>query len=89
MPVFHHGCSTIAQVVAGHPPVLSYSPESRLTPLFDYLRERLDLDPATAVTARPSLLGLTVEDSLERMVGYLQDNGYSKEQVAEFLCSSL
>lgn len=77
------------QVIAGHPPILSYNPETRVRPLLDYLQERLGLDPATAVTARPSLLGLTVEDSLERMVGYLQDNGYSREQVAEYLCSSL
>lgn len=76
-------------MIASHPPVLSYSADDRIRPLLQYLDERLGLDPATAVTARPSLLGLTVEDGLERMVGYLQDNGYTQEQVAEFLCSSL
>ena len=69
--------------------MLSYNADSRIRPVLQYLEQGLGLDPATAVTARPSLLGLTVEDSLERMVGYLQDNGYSREQVAEFLCSSL
>ncbi len=72
-----------------HPPVLSYSVTERIQPILTYLEQRLELDPAQAIVARPSLLGLSVEDNLERMVGYLQDNGYTKEQIAEFLCSSL
>ena len=52
--------------------MLCYSPGARLRPFFGYLAEIGFENPSRLVLARPSLLGLEVERSLQRMVEYLQ-----------------
>lgn len=42
-----------------------------------------------AVIARPTLLGLDAETSLRTMVEYLQANDYTREQILEFVTTTL
>lgn len=74
-----------------HPPLLSYSVESRLQPFFEYLTGELGLSAAETVGVverRPSLLGVGVE-GLRRMVGFLQESGSSREEIVELMATSL
>lgn len=64
-------CFNVLQIIATHPPVLSYSVSERLAPFFDYLSSIGVKDVAATVVARPSLLGLDVEGNLKKMVDYL------------------
>ena len=80
--------SVAAQVILEHPPILSYSPTELLLPVIDYLRSLGFEDPAEVVRRRPTLLGLEPQ-ALARIVGYLQENNYTFEQIAEFLQTTL
>ena len=72
------------QVISGYPAVLCYSPSERLQPFFDYLKE-LGIGTAT-VAQRPTLLGLEVTSSLQRIVSYLTEvDGKSQEEIAALL----
>jgi hypothetical protein len=72
------------QVISEHPPVLCYSPEERLKPFFQYL-ESIGVD-VQKVVKRPSLLGLEVNASLRRIVGYLKEvEQRSDEELADLL----
>jgi len=79
------------QIVKEFPQVLGYPVEARLQPLFAYLAEALQLSPAAVadlLKARPVLLGLQRE-SVERMVGFLIENGSSQEEILKLLETSL
>ena len=81
----------IGDLVAKHPPVLSYDVETRLRPLFLYLEE-LGLDTEQIVAnliRRPNLLGLDPDRNMRRMVEYLVENGNTREQALEYLLKTL
>ena len=82
------GESTL-QVVSEHPPVLSYSVDNRLQPFMSYLKEIGIAEPAKAVLQRPTLLGLDADKNLKAIVGYLQDNGHSAEEICHLLQTSI
>jgi hypothetical protein len=82
-------CHAAGQVINEHPPVLCYSPADRLDPFFEYLEGLGISDPVKLVVQRPTLLGLEVNNNLKRMVGYLQDSGYSLEKIQELLGTSI
>lgn len=79
----------IVEVVTQHPPVLSYSIENRLQPFMAFLKEIGIADPAQTVLQRPTLLGLDADNSLCAIVGYLQENGHSSEEVAHLLQTTI
>jgi len=77
------------QVIMQHPPVLSYSIENRLQPFMSFLREIGIVEPAQTVLQRPTLLGLDADKNLRAIVGYLQENGHSAEDIAHLLQTSI
>ena len=83
--------SDVGSLVCAHPPVLAYSVEGRIAPLFAYLEE-LGMDAQRAVTAlrrRPNLLGLDPDNNMRRMVDYLQSTGKTQEEALDLLLTSL
>ena len=81
----------IGALVTRHPPVLAYSVERRLAPLFAYLGELgMDTDQVVEnLTRRPNLLGLDPDQNMRRMVDYLMSNGSSQEEALEYLLKTL
>jgi len=77
------------QVIMQHPPVLSYSIETRLQPFMSFLRDVGIAEPAQTVLQRPTLLGLDADKNLRAIVGYLQENGHSAEDIAHLLQTSI
>ncbi|KIY95288.1 hypothetical protein MNEG_12675 [Monoraphidium neglectum] len=85
------GLSTpeVVAVVAGHPPVLSYSVEERLAPFWDYMQDTVGLQDVGAVIAkRPSLLGLDLSN-LEKIVGYLKSVDTPPETIVKYMMTSI
>lgn len=82
-------CHHALQVIMQHPPVLSYSIENRLQPFMSFLREIGIVEPAQTVLQRPTLLGLDADKNLRAIVGYLQENGHSAEDIAHLLQTSI
>ena len=83
--------SDVGSLVCAHPPVLAYSVERRIAPLFAYLDE-LGMDADRAVAAlrkRPNLLGLDPDNNMRRMVDYLQSTGKTQEEELDLLLTSL
>tara|TARA_B100000405_G_scaffold241405_1_gene174943 strand:- start:4508 stop:5164 length:657 start_codon:yes stop_codon:yes gene_type:complete len=83
--------SDVGSLVCAHPPVLAYSVERRIAPLFAYLDE-LGMDADRAVAAlrkRPNLLGLDPDNNMRRMVDYLQSTGKTQEEALDLLLTSL
>ena len=79
----------VAGVVIGHPPVLSYSVEGRLAPLFEFLRSDVGVaDAGAAVARRPSLLGLELS-GLEKIVGYLKSVDTPPETIITYVERSI
>ncbi|CAG9463889.1 unnamed protein product [Pedinophyceae sp. YPF-701] len=79
----------VCSVILEHPPVLCYSVEERLKPLVDFLAGIDIEDPGRVLVARPSLMGLDVDASLRRIVGYLEANDYTPQDIAEYLSKSI
>ncbi|KAL0021386.1 hypothetical protein WJX77_010953 [Trebouxia sp. C0004] len=79
----------VVQVIMQHPPVLSYSIENRLQPFMSFLRDVGIVEPAQTVLQRPTLLGLDTDKNLRAIVGYLQENGHSAEDIAHLLQTSI
>ena len=77
------------QVVTEHPPVLSYSVDNRLKPFMLYLKEIGIAEPAKTVLQRPTLLGLDADKNLRSIVGYLQENGHSVEEICHMLQTTI
>ena len=77
------------QVVSKHPPVLSYSVEDRLQPFMSFLAEIGVPKPVHTVLARPTLLGLDANKNLRAIVGYLQANDHSIEDICHMLETSI
>ena len=77
------------QVITKHPPVLSYSVEDRLKPFWSFLAEIGVSDPMRLVLARPTLLGLDADKNLRAIVGYLQANDHSTEDICRLLETSI
>lgn len=77
------------QVISAHPPVLSYSVQGRLTPFWEYLTGIGVTDVAAAVAKRPSLLGLSVDTSLRKIVEYLQYVETPPEKIVEYICNTI
>ena len=77
------------QVISEHPPVLSYSIDTRLAPFMAYLKEIGIAEPAQAILQRPTLLGLDADKNLRQIVGYLQENGHSVEDICKLLQTSI
>ena len=81
----------IGALVCKHPPVLAYSVESRIVPMFAYLAE-LGLDESEVVanlTLRPSLLGLDPDENMRKMVDYLISTGNTQEEALKYLLKTL
>lgn len=79
------------QIILEFPQVLCYSVPDRLEPFFDYLMGEVGLTQesvASVVQHRPVVLGLE-PSALERLVGYLVENGSSMEEVVHMLKTSL
>ena len=72
-----------------HPPVCVYDVEDHLRPLVAYLGEVGVGDVVEVLTSRPSLLGLRSDKNLTKIVEWLQADGYSKEEIVEYLRKSL
>lgn len=73
------------------PQVLGYSVPDRLDPFFSYLEQELELsndEIVTMIDRRPVLLGLQ-RVNVERLMGYLKENGSSKEEQIRLLETSL
>lgn len=77
------------QVITEHPPVLSYSIDSRLQPFLAYLSEIGIAEPVKTILQRPTLLGLDADKNLRSIVGYLQENGNSVEEICHLLETSI
>ncbi|GFR42696.1 hypothetical protein Agub_g3618, partial [Astrephomene gubernaculifera] len=75
----------VAKVISSHPPVLSYSVPGRLEPFWTYLASIGVPDVAAAVTRRPSLLGLTADEHLRKIVEYLQYTQTPPETIVEYV----
>ena len=54
-----------------------------------FLKEIGIADPAQTVLQRPTLLGLDADRNLRAIVGYLQENGHSAEDIAHMLQTSI
>lgn len=54
-----------------------------------YLKEIGIAEPAKAVLQRPTLLGLDADKNLRAIVGYLQENGHSPEDICHLLQTSI
>mmetsp|Transcript_23839 Transcript_23839/g.59116 ORF Transcript_23839/g.59116 Transcript_23839/m.59116 type:complete len:225 (-) Transcript_23839:53-727(-) len=81
----------IGRLVCAHPPVLAYSVDRRLAPLFAYLAE-LGLETEAVVanlTRRPNLLGLDPDQNMRKMVDYLMSAGNTQEEALTFLLKTL
>ncbi len=61
----------------------------RLQPFMSFLKEIGIAEPAQTVLQRPTLLGLDADKNLRAIVGYLQDNGHSAEDIAHMLQKSI
>jgi len=79
----------VGAIVQGHPAVLCYDAEAQVRPVVEYLGEIGIVDVARVIRGRPSVLALDVEDNLKRIVGWLRDNDYTDEQIAEYIATSL
>lgn len=79
----------VKEVILEHPPVISYSPTQRLAPFIEDLRQLGITDPLRVIVRRPSLLGLTVEGSISRIVGYLIETGNDMSQVEDLLATTI
>ncbi|KAK9794635.1 hypothetical protein WJX73_004363 [Symbiochloris irregularis] len=79
----------IIKVISAHPPVLCYSPEQRLKPFFDILRNAGIPDPVKTMVQRPSMLGIEPDQGLRRIIGYLRESGQSPDAIAELLATSI
>lgn len=79
----------VKQVVLEHPPVISYSPAEQLQPFLDGLRGLGIRDPLAVVVRRPSLLGLSLRDNVQRIVEYLKEAGNTMEQIEEMLATTI
>lgn len=85
------GLSTpgVVAIIAGHPPVLSYSVDGRLAPFFDYLRTEVGVaDAGATVLKRPSLLGLDL-DNIGKIVGYLKSVDTPPETIIKYIETSI
>lgn len=82
------GCMPV-QVISTHPPVLSYSVDGRLVPFWDYLTQIGVTDVAAAVVKRPSLLGLSVDANLRKIVDYLESIETPPEKIVQYICTSI
>jgi hypothetical protein len=81
--------SDVAAVVAGHPPVLSYSVPARLMPFWEFMGGEVGVpDVGAAVVRRPSLLGLDLE-SLGKIVGYLKSVDTPPETIVKYMLTSI
>lgn len=83
--------SDIGRLVCAHPPVLAYSVEGRIEPLFEYLAELgLDTEGVVAnLTRRPNLLGLDPDLNMRKMVDYLMSTGSTQEEALDYLLKTL
>ena len=79
----------IRRMMVVHPPVCVYDVEDHLRPLVAYLGEVGVGDVVEVLTSRPSLLGLRSDENLTKIVEWLQADGYSKEEIVEYLRKSL
>ncbi|GMH45525.1 hypothetical protein BSKO_13482 [Bryopsis sp. KO-2023] len=79
----------VARVITMHPPILCYSIEERIEPLVTYLKGVGLKEPIKSLVQRPSLFGLEVDASLEKIVGYLKEKDYSEEAIANILENSI
>lgn len=77
------------QVITAHPPVLSYSVDGRLVPFWEYLTSIGVPNVAAAVAKRPSLLGLSVDASLRKIVEYLQYIETPADKIVEYVCNTI
>ena len=79
------------KVINAHPSVLSYSVSERLQPFWDYLANIGVEDVGAAVASRPSLLGLTVDGSLKKIVDYLLyvGTGEKRRRIMMMCCGEL
>mmetsp|Transcript_12469 Transcript_12469/g.23452 ORF Transcript_12469/g.23452 Transcript_12469/m.23452 type:complete len:209 (-) Transcript_12469:69-695(-) len=75
----------IRRIIVSYPPIIGYSVEGHLEPLVQYLQEVGVTDVISVITSRPSLLGLKAEESLRKIVEWLQFEGYSKEEIVDYL----
>ena len=59
--------------------------------LFEYLSGKgvEGEDLAKLISSRPSVLGLKATEHLDKMVDYLEENGYSQEEVREYILKTL
>jgi len=81
----------ISRLVVDFPQMLGYPVDDRLRPLLEYLTRNLELSSTQVVdmiVRRPCLLGLQREN-VERMVGFLVENGSSKDEIMKLLEFSL
>lgn len=78
-----------SQVITAHPPVLSYSVQERLVPFWEYLTSIGVPNVAAAVARRPSILGLSVDTSLRKIVEYLQYIETPPDKIVEYICNTI
>jgi hypothetical protein len=79
----------VVAVIAGHPPVLSYSVEARLAPFCEYLETTVGVrDVAAALVRRPSLLGLDL-GALDSIVGYLKSVDTAPEDILKYVLTTI
>ena len=77
-------------MIIQHPPILCYRVDSHLRPIVDYLTGEVAVGDVRAVLiGRPSILGLDVDLSLRKIVGWLKDNEYAQEDIVKYLTTSI
>lgn len=81
----------IRQLVISFPQLLCYSVEERIQGLLDYLVESVGIPPERLrdiIRQRPTVLGLQ-KRQLEQMLGFLQNNGTTQEEIIRLLQTTL
>jgi len=58
-------------------------------PFWEYLTSIGVPNVAAAVAKRPSLLGLSVDASLQKIVGYLQYIETPADKIVEYICNTI
>ena len=80
----------ICDVLKTHPPILCYAVETHLRPVTEYLQQEVGIpNVGQLVVARPSILALQVDGGLRRILGWLEANEYSMDDIVKYLSTSI
>ena len=79
----------IRRMILTYPAVVGYSVDDHLRPLVEYLKQVGVEDVVEVLTSRPSLLGLKAEKNLVKIVEWLEYEGYTKDEIVDYLSKTV